>query len=412
MQQQSAATAPANSDLSRPVKTFDLHQRPLMTAMRLVHTEEVASLLRTAIDSPWLPVRIQALAVATGTATVPRLRQCQCLWERHNPIRPRVVVEPGGVDRGGRNASAICSACWRRWDRRLRCTWRRPLKMKMRCHRSGSRCSSKELCRLLSLCSHSAGISPGATSSMRADGDPHAAHNGVATIQPGHAGPARWTSDRLISIGDIRKLFNLGRTAAYELTHRPDFPEPVPISSRCYRWWASEVDAFADSPPPKTLRPVRTSRHPTGDETADIPSGHAAPPDYRKDPYRPHPQGSTVTAPTMPDQAPGRVVHWQAAGRAAPGPPVSIAGESAQFVDPAEIPDSADVARLGQALARGRYRDPGELMANTAAYTRAAPRRAVRPDHRPGRRRCPRHHRGPQGRRGRREAVPGGSQGP
>ena len=61
------------------------------------------------------------------------------------------------------------------------------------------------------------------------------------------AGPARWTSDRLISIGDIRKLFNLGRTAAYELTHRPDFPDPVPISSRCYRWWASDVDAFADA---------------------------------------------------------------------------------------------------------------------------------------------------------------------
>jgi predicted DNA-binding transcriptional regulator AlpA len=64
---------------------------------------------------------------------------------------------------------------------------------------------------------------------------------------PATAGPARWTSDRLISIWDIRKLFNLGRTAAYELTHRPDFPEPVPVSSRCYRWWASEVDAFADS---------------------------------------------------------------------------------------------------------------------------------------------------------------------
>ena len=60
------------------------------------------------------------------------------------------------------------------------------------------------------------------------------------------ARPARWTSDRLISIGDIRTLFKLGRTAAYELTHRPDFPEPVPISPRCYRWWASEVEAFAD----------------------------------------------------------------------------------------------------------------------------------------------------------------------
>ncbi len=62
-------------------------------------------------------------------------------------------------------------------------------------------------------------------------------------------------------------------------------------------------------------------------------------------------------------------VHWQAAGRPAPGPPVSIAGESAQFVDPAEIPAGADVARLGQALTRGRRGDLHELMASTAAYT-------------------------------------------
>ena len=31
---------------------------------------------------------------------------------------------------------------------------------------------------------------------------------------------AQWINDRLISIGDIRSLFKLGRTAAYELTHR------------------------------------------------------------------------------------------------------------------------------------------------------------------------------------------------
>lgn len=58
---------------------------------------------------------------------------------------------------------------------------------------------------------------------------------------------ARWTRDALISIADIRKRFKLGRTAAYELTHRPGFPDPVPISPRCYRWWDSEVDAFAAS---------------------------------------------------------------------------------------------------------------------------------------------------------------------
>jgi integrase len=62
-------------------------------------------------------------------------------------------------------------------------------------------------------------------------------------------------------------------------------------------------------------------------------------------------------------------VHWQAAGRAAPGPQVSIAGETAQFVDPAQIPADADVARLGRALARGRRGDLHELMAATAAYT-------------------------------------------
>ena len=58
---------------------------------------------------------------------------------------------------------------------------------------------------------------------------------------------ASWTTDKLISIRDIRELFGLGRTAAYELTHRPGFPVPVVISPRCYRWWASEVIAFAAS---------------------------------------------------------------------------------------------------------------------------------------------------------------------
>ncbi len=99
---------------------------------------------------------------------------------------------------------------------------------------------------------------------------------------PETAGQAQWSSDRLISIEEIRKLFKLGRTAAYELTHRPEFPEPVPISSRCYRWWASEVDAFAanlrrkrpDRPvggdgsqratKPQTPRPATPPRHISG----------------------------------------------------------------------------------------------------------------------------------------------------
>ncbi len=62
-----------------------------------------------------------------------------------------------------------------------------------------------------------------------------------------HAVQAPWMTDSLISVREIRMLFRLGRTAAYELTHRPGFPQPVVISPRCYRWWATEVTAFAAS---------------------------------------------------------------------------------------------------------------------------------------------------------------------
>jgi integrase len=62
-------------------------------------------------------------------------------------------------------------------------------------------------------------------------------------------------------------------------------------------------------------------------------------------------------------------VHWQAGDRPLPAPQVSVAGESALFVDPAEIPADAEVARLGQALAAGRHGDRDELMAVTAAYS-------------------------------------------
>jgi hypothetical protein len=41
-QQQSAATAPTNSDLSRPAKASDQLQRPLSTSMRLVCIQNVS----------------------------------------------------------------------------------------------------------------------------------------------------------------------------------------------------------------------------------------------------------------------------------------------------------------------------------------------------------------------------------
>jgi integrase len=62
-------------------------------------------------------------------------------------------------------------------------------------------------------------------------------------------------------------------------------------------------------------------------------------------------------------------VHWQAAGRPVPAPLVGVAGETAQYVDPGEIPADADVAKLGQALSQGRRGELDELMAHTAAYT-------------------------------------------
>lgn len=60
-------------------------------------------------------------------------------------------------------------------------------------------------------------------------------------------------------------------------------------------------------------------------------------------------------------------VHRQAGDRLLPAPAVSIAGESAQRVDPAEIPSNGDIGKFGQALAAGVHGDRDELMANTAA---------------------------------------------
>ena len=68
---------------------------------------------------------------------------------------------------------------------------------------------------------------------------------------------AWWMTDRLISVRDIQVLFGLGRTAAYELTHRRGFPDPVVISPRCHRWWATEVTAFAASIRPEGPEPTR-----------------------------------------------------------------------------------------------------------------------------------------------------------
>jgi predicted DNA-binding transcriptional regulator AlpA len=94
----------------------------------------------------------------------------------------------------------------------------------------------------------------------------------LAARPPEPAGPPATASDRLIGIDYIRNLFKLGRTAAYELTHRSGFPDPVEISPHCYRWWASEVDAFA-----ATLRRDRAQVHTRRAKTPHLP-GPAMPP--------------------------------------------------------------------------------------------------------------------------------------
>ena len=62
-------------------------------------------------------------------------------------------------------------------------------------------------------------------------------------------------------------------------------------------------------------------------------------------------------------------VHWQAGDRELPAPQVTVAGESALWVDPAEIPAGSDIGKLGRALAAGRHGERDELMANAAAYS-------------------------------------------
>ena len=75
-------------------------------------------------------------------------------------------------------------------------------------------------------------------------GDDPAINGSGCTDQPTAPPGNRLPTDSLIGIGEIRQLFGLGRTAAYDLTHRPGFPAPVPVSRNAYRWWASEVAAF------------------------------------------------------------------------------------------------------------------------------------------------------------------------
>lgn len=82
---------------------------------------------------------------------------------------------------------------------------------------------------------------------------------------PGHVNQGQ-RPDVMLTISDIRRIFRLGKTAAYELTRRPDFPAAIPVSARCYRWWASEVEAYAEA-----LRTRPRNRHRRTTPRASLP---------------------------------------------------------------------------------------------------------------------------------------------
>jgi integrase len=74
-------------------------------------------------------------------------------------------------------------------------------------------------------------------------------------------------------------------------------------------------------------------------------------------------EGRYLTSPRL------AMVHWQAGDRSLPAQRVTVSGESALWVDPAEIPAGSDIGKLGRALAAGRHGERNELMASTAAYS-------------------------------------------
>ena len=74
-------------------------------------------------------------------------------------------------------------------------------------------------------------------------------------------------------------------------------------------------------------------------------------------------EGGYLTSPRL------AMVHWKAGDRTLPAQRVTVSGESALWVDPAEIPSGSDIGKLGRALAAGRHGERDELMASTAAYS-------------------------------------------
>lgn len=62
----------------------------------------------------------------------------------------------------------------------------------------------------------------------------------------------------MLTIRHLQDLFQVGRTTAYAITARDDFPTAVALSEGCLRWWAPEVLEFAEAQ--RRSRKVRRSR--------------------------------------------------------------------------------------------------------------------------------------------------------
>jgi len=120
------------------------------------------------------------------------------------------------------------------------------------------------------------------------------------------------------------------------------FAAPVIAAVTCQDITASHMQQIVSSAPTAS-EGDRLHRCPSAMVTAGIKGGYLANPRLRE-------------------------VHWQAGDRPVPEPQASASGESALWVDPAEIPAAADIGKLGQALAAGQRGELDELMANVAAY--------------------------------------------
>ena len=123
---------------------------------------------------------------------------------------------------------------------------------------------------------------------------------------------------------------------------------------------------YERSPPrPSARSSARTSRPGTCNRSSTPPRRRGGRPGSRHD-LGPGRRGPGRRVPGQPAAGQDAL-----AGRGPPAPPpqVSVAGESALWVDPAEIPAESDIGKLSRALVAGRHGERDELMAVTAAYS-------------------------------------------